>query len=503
MKKKDLKLAKYSLVVKASQEPDFNYRDLFPENCGLAAAINIRGASWIAGQMITLIEKRGEKGGGVVSQNQGELHERRRVGPFSVQFREFDGKRFSQELPGDIAIAHARYATKGDPSLPANVQPLIVRASKYGPIAIGQNGTLVNANDLELRLRNKGCKFDATSDTEILIHLILTSEEEEIEKAIIYALNQVHCAYALLIITHDKVFAIRDRYGIRPLSLAKLGTGYLVCSETVSFDQFPEVEFLREVERGEMIVFKQGSENFTSLKYAQADEYFCIFESIYFSNPRSKTKRVYNEDFRRKIGEELARENPNLKGDIVVPILDSGKDFAKGLARSLSKILNIPYEELYEEAFQRAHEPLGGQSRSFTATTTKERILVVRKKLHLKKEAVIGKDVIVVDDSIVRSHTAKTIIKMLRQAGAGKVIFCVCFPPIVSVCPNGMDFQTRTQLIAYRRNLESIRKKIDADELIFLETEGLYKVVAETFGGGICGGCFGGKYPVVPKCIPE
>lgn len=491
--------SKSSLQLKFGEEPNFNFRDLFSENCGLAAAINLPSASWVAGQLITLIEKRGEKGGGVVSEQQGKLYERRRIGPFSIQFRDFDEKRFRQELPGNNAIAHCRYATKGDPGLVANVQPLIVTESKYGFFAIAHNGTLVDVKNLKLELKKKGCKFDATSDTEILIHLILSSGEKKIEDAIVYAVNRVSCAYSLLVITRNKVFAIRDRYGVRPLSIAKLGSGFMVCSETVSFDQFPDAKFLRDVKPGEIVIFKKGLENFTSLIYAQAEEFYCIFESIYFSNPRSKYKGVYNEDFRKKIGAELALENPELEGDLVVPILDSGKHFAQGLAYVLSTRFDVHHGDLYEEVFQRAHEPLGGQSRSFTATTTEERILIIRKKLHLKKEAVEGKDVIIVDDSIVRSHTAKIIVEMLRQAGAKKVTFCVCFPPIVNVCPNGMDFQTRGQLIAYKRSLEFIRKEINADQLIYLQVPGLYKVVAETYASGICGGCFGGSYPVIPK----
>ncbi|MFA6514287.1 MAG: amidophosphoribosyltransferase [Patescibacteria group bacterium] len=492
-----------SLQLKFCKEPGFNFRDLFPENCGLAAAINIPSASWVAGQLITVIEKRGEKGGGVVSQRQGKIYERRRVGPFSVQFRDFDEKRFRRELPGNMAIAHCRYATKGDPGLVANIQPLIVTESKYGPFAIAHNGTLVNVENLKAELKQSGCKFDATSDTEILIHLILSSGEKKIENAILYALDKVFCSYALLIITRDKIFAIRDRYGVRPLSVAKLGSGFMVCSETVSFDQFVGAEFLRDVAPGEMLIFEKKSEKFKSLIYARAEEFFCVFESIYFSNPRSKNKGIYNEDFRRKIGEQIVLENPELKGDLVVPILDSGKHFAQGLAHVLSTRLQVHNGDLYEEAFQRAHEPLGGQSRSFTATTTEERISVIRQKLHLKKEAIVGKEIIVVDDSIVRSHTAKIIVEMLQQAGAKKVIFCVCFPPIVNVCPNGMDFQTRTQLIAYKRSLEVIKQTIGADELIYLQPAGLYKVVAETYGGGICGGCFGGSYPELPKYIAE
>lgn len=269
----------------------------------------------------------------------------------------------------------------------------------------------------------------------------------------------------------------------------------------MSFDQFPDAHFVREVEPGEMVVFSARSDTFSSLRYARDKEFFCVFESIYFSNPRSKFKGIYHEDFRRLVGAQLALENPALRGDVVTPVLDSGKHFAQGLARALSIRDGLNYADIYDELFQRSHSPLGGQSRSFTATTTNERVAIVRKKLHLKRESVVNKEVILADDSIVRSHTAKILVEMVRKAGAKKVIFCAFFPPIVNVCPNGMDFQTRTQLIAYRRSISSIRKEIGADELIYLSADGLHQVVANTYGGGICSGCFGGTYPVLPKRI--
>lgn len=486
-----------------AEEMSFDFRELFPENCGLAAAVNVSRASYVVGQMLTRIEKRGERGGGIVSRRRGKIYNRRRVGPFSVQFREFDARRFRAELPGQTAIGHCRYATKGDPNNPNNVQPLVVEDSVYGPLAIAHNGTLVNSDPLRLELKKLGCKFDSTSDTEILLHLMLRSGERSVESAVLYALSKIVCAYSLLIITRNKVFAIRDKYGVRPLSLGRLGDGYIICSETVSFDQFPEAKYWRDVEPGEMLVFERGKKEPRSVQYAAADERFCIFESIYFSNPRSRIHGIYHEDFRREVGRRIASENPKLSGDIVIPILDSGKHFAEGLADILSARLLTPFQLIFREAFQRAHSPLGGQTRSFTAVTNEERVSVVRKKLHLKKDEVEGKRVIVVDDSIVRSNTAKVIAAMLRRAGAKEVIFVVGFPPIVDVCPSGMDFQTRRQLIAYRRELESIRREIDVDQLIYLSQEGLYQVVGETYRCGICSGCFGGSYPVVPANIKE
>jgi amidophosphoribosyltransferase len=505
-----------SILCFQNRDLDDDLRAIFPENCGLAAAINLPNASYVAAQMITAIEKRGERGGGVVSRRRGVLYERRRVGPFSVQFREFSARKFRQELPGKNAIAHCRYATKGDPNLVANVQPLFVKDSRYGSFAIAHNGTLVNVEAIRKKLIKDGCKFDSTSDTEIFIHLILKSGRKRIEEAIVEAVKQVECAYSLLVITRDKVFAIRDFFGVRPLSIAKMNDGWLVCSETVAFDQFAEAQYVQDVAPGTMAVFEKGKSGFAVKDYIPAErraavdavqkmrqEFLCIFEAIYFSNPRSKLKGVYHEDFRRAIGRQLVFENKDLAGDLVIPILDSGKHFAEGLAGALCNRLGVPFQKLYEEILQRAHGPLGGQKRSFTSVNTGERVSIVRKKLHLKKEAVEGRDVILVDDSIVRSNTAKVVVKMVREAGAKKVIFCVCFPPINNICPNGMDFQTRSQLIAYKKDIEAIRQEIGADQLIYLSVAGLYETVKKVYDCGICGGCFGGSYPVTPKNIRE
>jgi len=488
---------------------DDDLREIMPESCGVAAAINVPDASWTVAQMITSVEKRGERGGGIASCHNGNLYHRRRIGPFSIQFREFDSARCKKVLPGTTAIGHCRYATHGDPDFVANVQPLTVFDSKYGWLATGHNGTLVDAQVIKRNLLDSGCAFNTTTDTEIIIHLILQSGESDVERAIISALQKIPCAYSLLIMTRDKVFAIRDRFGNRPLSLAKMGGGFLSCSETVAFDQFPEAEYWRDVNPGEMVIFEKDKAAPRSVNFAEPEEFFCIFEAIYFSNPRSKINGIYHDEFRRRIGWHLgySLSESKLGNDpLVVPILDSGKHFAEGLARYLVSNMSpghYRYEQVYEEVLQRAHGPLGGQARSFTAVTTEERIAVVRKKLHLKKEAVKDRVVVVVDDSIVRSNTAKVVIGMFRQAGAKKVIFCVGFPPITNICPNGMDFQTVSQLVAYHKDVESVRKEIGADELHYLKPEHLADCVRETYKCGYCGGCFGGKYPVCPRLVNE
>jgi amidophosphoribosyltransferase len=259
-----------------------------------------------------------------------------------------------------------------------------------------------------------------------------------------------------------------------------------------------------------MLVFQRRKKECRSVRYAEPKEMFCIFESIYFSNPRSRKNGFFHEDFRRCIGRRLAasirgRLAQEVIPPLVVPVLDSGKHFAEGVARGLSEFFfgekKWAFEDMYEEVFQRAHGPLGGQTRSFTAVSTEERVAIVLKKLNLKKEAVKGRTVVVVDDSIVRSNTVKIIVGMLKNAGAAKVIVVIGFPPIVDICPSGMDFQTRRQLIAFSKNQEDIRSMIGCDVLHYLSREDLLEAVKETYACGICGGCFGLSYPVKPKKV--
>jgi amidophosphoribosyltransferase len=468
------------------EELDFDLRRIMSEKCALAAAINLTYASALVRKCLVAQKARGEAGSGIVSIEKEEFFRSRGTMPVDVQFYSIN---LGKELPGRIAIGHNRYATQGDFSSLENIQPLLIRDSKYGPIAIAHNGTLVNYQRIKNELVKNGSVFCSTTDTEVLVHLIITSGKKTIEEAIKYALGRIEAAYSLLILTQDKLVAIRDKFGVRPLNIAEFGEGYLVCSETHIFDQLGATN-LKSVGPGEMVIFEKGKKHPGCVQYAKPDEHFCIFEGIYFSNPRTRHKNVYHEDFREKLGEEIVRENrDDIKGDIVIPILDSGKHAAIGLAKAVGV--------KYEEVLQRSHGYK--QSRSFTSPTVEEREEVVIGKFHLRKDKIFNRDVIVVDDSIVRSTTIKIIVRMLRAAGARTIVVCIASPPITNICPNGMDYQDTDQLIAYSKTIEEIRKNVGADKLIYLTLEGLIKVVKKTYDCGICTGCFGGKYPVEPS----
>lgn len=469
-----------SLVLPAGMD----IRSIFPEECGLSAAINLPLASRRVYECLLLQEHRGEKGVGIISDKDGRFYYRKRVG--SVQ-EQFFGINFAEKLPGKIAIGHNRYATEGSSDSPNNVQPLMFKETKYGAFAVAHNGTLANHRPIKEQLKKEGAVFQSTTDSEIFGHLIARSEQESFEKAIVDALNIVTTAYSLLIMTHDQFFAIRDRHGVRPLSIAKLGEGFLICSESYAFDQYPDAEFIRDIEPGEMIVFDKDKDYFRSIRYAEAPEHFCIIEGIYFSNPRTCYRRFMHEDFRQELGAQIIRENPDLKGDFILPVLDSGKHAAIGMFKESG----IPYKEY----FLRIHNPPDANKRSFTSPTDEERIRTAYQKLHLRKDKIKGRRAIVVDDTIIRSITIKIANERLRSAGASEIINCISAPPVKSPCMLGMDYQDSKQLAAASQSIEDIRRSIGADKLIYLSFEGLQDVVNRTYKCGICSGCFGGKYP--------
>ncbi len=470
-------------------ELDFTMRDFFQEKCGLVGAIGIPTASCYVLDGLIGLEPRGERGAGIITDNDGKPHQRRRVGPVSVQFREYDNVLCAEELPGSMAIGHCRYATKGDPDSPENVQPFLFHMP-FGDMAIGHNGTLVAIEQARADLKKQGAVFTTTTDTEVFAHLISRSDGDNLEKRILAALAEIKAAYSFLIMAGGKIYAIRDRYGVRPLSMAYLKGGYIIASETFPFDQM-DARYWRDVEPGEMVVFESGCQ-YHSVRYAEAESRLCVFEPVYFMHPRSRINGVYVEDFRRHLGLAMAariKDKARSEGaDCVVPIMDSGEYFARGLADGLG----LPYVE----AFFRTRNPRGGnQNRSFTATTTEERRMAIRRKLHLRPDLIAGKNPIFADDSIVRANTCEVITGISRQAGVAKVFYASGFAPIVNPCHNGMDFQSVSQLVAVGKSIPQIKEKIGVDWLFYLYPDILEKVTKKLLNCGVCGACYSGNYP--------
>jgi len=478
----------YYLKGTLEEELNFDLRDFLPEECGLSAAINIPSAAQVVHKCLALQEHRGEKGTGILSvDNSGRINIKKSRKSVLESFTDMD---FDKYLPGNFASGHNRYATVGDPGSILNIQPLLFNKTRFGPFAVAHNGTFNNVQSIKDELISEGAIFQSDTDSEIFGHLIARSSKDTLEEAIQEAAEKIRTAYSLVITTPDKIIALKDKYGVRPLSIAKLDDGFLVCSENYVYDQFPNCSFIRAINAGEMVIFKRNEPGFKSIPYTEPNEHYCDFEIIYFGNPRTRYRGVYHEDSRKALGQQVGIENPDLEGDLIVPILDSGKHHGIGLSIQIG----IPYEE----AFLRIHHSLKSQRRSFTEPDPLERILAAYGKLHLRKDKIKGKRIIGVDDSIVRGTTQRVINQRLREAGATQITTVIASPPIINVCPNGMDYQNRSELIAYTKSLQEVCDYILSDRLVYLSLDGLNTVSSNLTGHNKCNGCFGGRYPINP-----
>ncbi len=464
------------------QEADL--RNAFPENCALAGAINLPHAALLLYNCLLRQQHRGEDGAGIVTVDNNRFYQHKDVQRVDQLFTGFN---FAL-LPGHMGIGHNRYSTEGSSDDKQNVQPLIFN-TQYGTLAIAHNGTLANTRNIRARL-GKRVAFQSGTDTELFAHLIAASSASTLEDAIMDATRQIPVAYSFLILTPDKMIALRDAYGIRPLSIAKLGDGHVVCSETYAFGFDPACTFERDVKPGEMIIFRADQIRYESRQYAKRGERSCVFESIYFATPRSRRNGIYHEDFRSALGERFFEEHSDeLDGDFIVPILDSGKYAAHGLHVASG----IPYRE----AFFRNHHYSGAQ-RSFIASRREDREHAIRMKLDLRPDLVQGQRIILVDDSIVRGTTIQILIQQLRDAGAAEITVAITSPQVKDICPYGIDHQRKNELIAADSDTEEVRRKICADKLFYLSVRGLQDV-AGMYGIGICDGCFTHRYPVQPE----
>jgi amidophosphoribosyltransferase len=389
-----------------------------------------------------------------------------------------------KDLKGTVSLGHTRYSTYGE-SRPENLQPLIAKTS-HGTIAIAHNGTLTNALCVRNRLEKEGSIFSTTTDSEIILHLIARSRKKTLKDAIIESLKQIEGAYSVVILKDDTLYAVRDPNGFRPLIIGKKNSSFLIASETCALD-IVNGDFVREVQPGELITIRRNeiySEQILDVKRKS----FCIFEFIYFSRPDSYFFGKNVNSVRERDGLILARET-KIKADYVVPVPDS----ALAISLGFSKGSGIEFKP----AFVRNHYV----GRTFIEPAQKIRDLDVKIKLNLIKSEVEGKDIVIVDDSIVRGTTSKKIVQVVRAAGVRKINFCVGFPPIRFPCYYGIDFARSSELVASNRTLEEVRDLIGADYLNYISEEGVIAATGmkeENF----CTACFSGKYPIEVKDIP-
>jgi len=447
--------------------------DKFHEECGVFGIFGHPDAANLTYLGLYALQHRGQESAGIVSSDGKRLYGEKAMGLVADIFTEERIKR----LPGHMAIGHNRYSTTGD-STAINIQPILVNFA-LGGLAVAHNGNLVNAGILKDELEAYGSIFQSTMDSEVIIHLIAQSRMPTLHERIIDALSHVQGSYSLLIITEEELIAVRDPNGFRPLSLAELDNAYVVASETCAFDLI-EATHIRDIAPGEMIVINsQGIRS--SFPFKPAEPSHCIFEFIYFARPDSMVfgQNVYT--IRKNFGRQLARES-GIEADVVIPVPDSGVPAALGY----SEESGIPFDT----GLIRNHYV----GRTFIEPRQTIRHFGVKIKLNPVKDALKGKRVVVVDDSIVRGTTSKKIIKMIRNAGAAEIHMRISSPPTSFPCFYGIDTPTRQELIASTHSIEEIRKYITADTIGYISMDGIEKVVPHRMN--YCSACFDGEYPV-------
>jgi amidophosphoribosyltransferase len=456
--------------------------DHLREECGVFGIFGHPEAAAHVALGLHALQHRGQEAAGIVAFDGTQFHNHRGLGHVEDNF---GSESVIRKLKGSMAVGHVRYSTTGE-TLLRNVQPLFAEM-EFGGLALGHNGNLTNAMALRRQLVRRGCLFQSTTDTEVIIHLIAISLYSTVEDRLIDALRQIEGAYSLVAATPNAVIGVRDPLGIRPLVLGKLDRGWILASESCALDIIG-AEFVRDIEPGEIVVL--SAEGIRSLKpFVKKSPRFCIFEYIYFARPDSVVEGTSVYEARKRIGAELARES-RVDADVVVPVPDSGVPAAIGFAATAK----IPFEL----GIIRNHYV----GRTFIQPTDSVRHTGVKMKHNANRAMLAGKRVILVDDSIVRGTTSRKIVEMVRQAGATEVHMRISSPPTTHSCYFGIDTPERDKLLAARYDLEGMAKLIGVDSLAFISIDGLYRAVGEPGRNGeqpqFCDACFTGDYPVVP-----
>jgi amidophosphoribosyltransferase len=430
--------------------------------CAIVGIYGNKDASRLASIALFAMQHRGQEASGISSSDNNKI--------YMIKNRGLVSEVFTDEalsiLKGDMAIGHNRYSTAGEDSI-LEAQPLIAKY-KLGELSLVHNGNLINKDEVRQNLIDQGSIFRTQMDTENLIHLIARSKNDNLKDRIIESLNTIKGAYCFIVQSRTKQFVIRDKYGIRPLSIGKLKSGgYIVASETCSFD-LVDATYVRDVNPGEMVIFsKNGME---SIQVFEPQFRPCAFEYVYLARPDSQIngKNVYRT--REEMGKFLAINDKNLiSADMVVPVPDSGVPAALGYAQECG--IHFEYGIIRNHYI----------GRTFIEPTQAIRDIKVKMKLSPMKSIIDGKKLIVIDDSIVRGTTSKRIVKMLKNAGAIEVHFRVASPEIKFPCFYGIDTPTKDELISSRMSKDELCKYIGADSLEFLSIDDLKNSIGKEF----------------------
>ena len=456
--------------------------DKLREECGIFGISNYVDASAMVALGLHALQHRGQEGCGIVSYDGKNFHSEKRQGLVGDHFTKPE---ILNRLPGTFAIGHNRYSTTGETSL-RNIQPFFADLHTGG-LSIAHNGNLTNALLLREALVKEGAIFRTTTDTETIVQLIAKSRRDKFLDKLIDALFQIQGGYSLILMTNKKLVGVRDPFGIRPLVIGKLKDSYILASETCALD-IVGANFIREVENGEIITIE--NKTLKSIKpFPKQKPRPCIFEYIYFARPDSLINGKCAYEYRKNLGSELAKET-DLKADLVVPVPDSGVPAALGYAETVKK--------KFELGLIRNHYV----GRTFIEPTQNIRSLGVKLKLSTTKTLVKNKNIILIDDSLVRGTTCHKIVKMLYESGAKEVHVRIACPEIRYPDFYGVDMPTKDELLAHNKDIDEMCNYIKAKSLKFLSLEGLYKALIGTKRNPnypqFSDHYFTGEYPIRP-----
>lgn len=449
---------------------EFLSRELH-EECGILGIYNNSDAASLSYYGLHALQHRGQEAAGIAAcDTGGEINCYKGKGLLAEVFN----NEIIATLPGRHAIGHVRYST-ADANQIENVQPIMVR-SHTASFAVAHNGQIVNAPELRHELEKRGSIFQGVSDSELLAHMIQV-EEGSFEECIVKACRRFEGAFAFVILTNKAIYAVRDKNGLRPVSIAKLPEGgYCVSSETCAYD-IVAGEYVRDLKAGEIV--KIDDEGIHSYQYTDDTQYkMCAMEYIYFARPDSTIDGINVHTARRLSGRALAKRE-DTEADIVIGVPDSSTSAAIGFAEEIG----LPYEiGLIKNRYV---------GRTFIQPTQKQRERGVRMKLSAVSSIVKGKRVFMIDDSIVRGTTSKRIVQLLKEAGATEVHVRICSAPLISPCFYGVDTSTYDELISARLTHDELCEFIGADSLRFMEVDEM----GESFGTqNLCTACFDGQY---------
>ncbi|MEI6985909.1 MAG: amidophosphoribosyltransferase [Rhodospirillaceae bacterium] len=459
--------------------------DKMCEECGVFGILGLPGigeAAKVTALGLHALQHRGQEAAGIVTSDGDSFHSHRGLGHVAKIFNDREEMR---RLRGGSAIGHVRYATSGV-TVMRNVQPLFVEL-ECGGFSLAHNGNLTNALQLRRQLVQRGCLFQSTTDTEVIVHLMATARGGSVLDRMVEALRQVEGAYSLVALTQDAIIGVRDPLGVRPLVLGRINGGpYVLASETCALDIIG-ADLVRDIQPGEMLVIDKSGVH--SLRPFQPRPHrFCIFEYIYFARPDSVVEGRSVYTIRQQIGRELARE-AGVEADLVVPVPDSGVPAAIGYASESG----IPFEL----GIIRNHYV----GRTFIEPSESIRHLGVKRKHNANRSIIQGRRVVLIDDSIVRGTTSKKIVEMVRAAGATEIHMRISSPPTNNSCFYGIDTPEEAKLLAHTKTVAEMATHIGADSLAFISIDGLYRAHGSPDGRHnqnpqFCDACFTGDYPI-------